>query len=334
MANAAPIEQLARNLEGQYFTNKPILDVGAEIDNRFLVRNEIGKGGQAVVYGAFDDVTEQEVALKIPVLESEDSLGRAVREAVVTKVLSEKTEDVVPFVASGVSENDYKHPLLYLATKQMPNDTLGSQIAKHNRRKEAMPIDAVLRAVLPACRALKVMHEEEHLVHRDIKIGNVLIDEHGNGRLADFGIVAAERFEPEFFEDQHISPDVVLGSLTATESLVGVLQNMPPEVIFSEQGFTEESDTFLTGVMLHHTLTGSSHMPRTSNTPTMHRYNMEHYAPPIAADFGGHVPRDLAQLAIACLDRQPQHRPTMSEVVVKLEDEALQVEASANLVAA
>lgn len=321
MANAAPVEQFAEQFEGVYHTGHPLFRQRDRVADRFQITGELGRGGQAIVYDAYDQTTEQYVALKFPTLNSENSLGRALREIAVTEALSNQTDDVVPYVDSGYAS--YHYPLLWLATQKMPNDTLDKEITKHKKQGELMSLEAVLKAVTPVARAVGFMHEHEHIVHRDIKPKNIFLDTDGSGRLGDFGIVAAENYEPEFFQKHHLSPYVMLESLTATESMVGAFANNPPEVLFEEQGFTEASDTFLTGAVIHHALTGQKPTPESSSI-AVHRHIMKDYQPPSVESYDEQrVPEGLATIVIACLERDPANRPqAISEVVTALEDVA------------
>lgn len=320
MANAAPIEQLAEKFEGIYHTGHPLFRQRERVADRFQIAGELGRGGQAVVYDAYDEQTQQYVGLKFPILNSASSIGRAVREIAVTEALSSRTDDVVPYVDCGSASQHA--PRLWIATKKMPNSTLKNQIAGHNKQGDLMALEDILRVMTPAARAIHFMHQEEHLVHRDIKPENIFVDQDGSGKLGDFGIVAAENYEPEFFETQHLSPYVMLESLTQTESMVGVFANNPPEILFEEQGFTKASDTFMVGATAHQALTGKKHTPE-SGSAAAYMHVMEDYQPPSLDSYDEQrVPPALAKMVIASLERHPQNRPQMSEVVTTLEEVA------------
>ncbi len=202
-----------------------VLPEGLEVNGRFVIEGVLGAGGQARVYGASDEVTGLQVALKVPVVNSDETLSRVVREAEVTKALSNESDDIVPHVYDGVS-HDLARPFLFLATENMPGQSMAHQL--EDSAAGNLAVSELVKIVTPAFRGAAHAHKAK-LVHRDLKPGNIFIDKDGYGKLGDWGITAVESFEPEILELHSISPEVVEELLTKADWIIGTPKNIPHE---------------------------------------------------------------------------------------------------------
>lgn len=300
----------------------PELEAGDFIDDRFRIGSQFGEGGQSTVYSALDYETGDKVAFKVPVTSNDENAPRVLREVILTEAFSSETNDVVNFVAANVSE-DKERPFIYLATNYMEGGSLNEKMRA--AKWGSLPVEQVVAAVSPAANAAALMHDAE-LLHRDIKPGNIFLDKNGKGRLGDFGNAGAESLEPEALDYYHISPDVVSESLTATGSVHGSVGYAPPEAFVYGNGFNKASDTFSVGASLHRALTGKS-LPY---IPTRKDWNQEEGFGPALKDYADFydaprlwelpkdVPADLGMLAVSCLERTPEMRPTMRQVANEL----------------
>ena len=149
----------------------------------FSVEEEIGRGGMAVVYRARDVRLRRKVALKVlpPELAFRDDVkSRFLREAQMSAQLSHP--NIVPIYA--VDELD---GIVFFAMGLVEGETLAQQLA-HSPRPDVETVRRVLREVADA---LGYAHAN-HVVHRDVKPDNILIEAAtGRALVSDFGIARA-----------------------------------------------------------------------------------------------------------------------------------------------
>ena len=152
---------------------------GREIGRYHIIR-PLGTGGMAVVYQAFDERLEREVAVKIIRIEEfapsllERVLQRFEREA---KTLAKLNHThIVPIIDFGQQDN-----IPYLVMPYFQGGTLANLLGT------PMPAAQAARLLTPLADALAYAHGKG-VLHRDIKPGNILINESGQPMLTDFGI--------------------------------------------------------------------------------------------------------------------------------------------------
>jgi serine/threonine-protein kinase len=147
---------------------------------RYHILEQIGQGGMATVYKAYDTRLDREVAIKFirastltESLETE-MLARFRREALSLSKVSHP--NILPVYDYGEYEGE-----LYLVTAFMPGGTLQKMLGR------PMPWAEAARLLAPVARALAYAHSL-NIVHRDIKPGNILLSASGLPVLSDFGI--------------------------------------------------------------------------------------------------------------------------------------------------
>jgi len=202
---------------------------------RYLIKNEIARGGMATVYSAFDPRFERQVAIKVLQCESVRDMVSRARFAQEAKIIASLEHPaIVPVYDYG--EQDSRP---YLVMRFMPGGTLAQRLS-HGAvsPREAMHL---LERVAPA---LDKAHQQD-IVHRDLKPSNLLFDLEGNPYLSDFGIA---RF----------SQSVV--TLTG-EEILGTAAYMSPEQVKGERNLDKSSDIYALGVVLFEMLTGQLPYP-------------------------------------------------------------------------
>src|SRR3984957_5357647 len=204
--------------------------LGTTLSGRYRLEARIGAGGMSTVYRALHETLQRQVAIKLlnrEVASDSDQLERFRREARAVAQLSHP--HVVGVIDAGEDES---RP--YIVFEYVEGETLKERI----RRLGRLPIAEAVAYAIEIARALGAAHAR-HIVHRDVKPQNVLIDEEGSAKVTDFGI--ARTLDEE--------------GLTADGRVLGTTDYVSPEQALG-QPVTGQSDLYSLGVVLYEMLTG------------------------------------------------------------------------------
>ncbi|MGI8818655.1 MAG: protein kinase domain-containing protein [Gemmatimonadales bacterium] len=152
----------------------------AALADRYRIERELGRGGMATVYLAYDLRQERPVALKVIHAELAATLSsqRFHREIRLTAQL--RHPHILPLFDSGEVDG-----LLWYTMPYVEGESLRQRLTREKR----LPLQDALRIAIDVLAALSYAHEH-NIVHRDIKPENILL-EGGEAVLADFGIAQA-----------------------------------------------------------------------------------------------------------------------------------------------
>src|SRR5690349_21137401 len=204
--------------------------VAMQLSGRYRLDAQIGAGGMSTVYKAFDINLERRVAIKLLHREmsaDSDQLERFRREARAVAQLSHP--HIVGVIDAG--EDDGRP---YIVFEYVEGETLKDRI----RRQGRLPIPEAIAYAIEIAHALGTAHAR-HIIHRDVKPQNVLIDEEGSAKVTDFGI--ARTLEED--------------GLTADGRVLGTTDYVSPEQALG-QPVTGQSDLYSLGIVLYEMLTG------------------------------------------------------------------------------
>lgn len=206
--------------------------IGRMVGNHYEIIEYIGRGGMAEVYKAYDHGVERVVAIKVMLRDyAEDSTlrQRFVREA--RSIAGLEHLHILPLYTYGQLDGR-----LYLVMRYMPHGSLYDLI-----RKGPLPLSEVGRLLTQVAAALDYAHSHQ-VLHRDLKPENVLLDEHRNAYLADFGLARRVTDSEE-------------ARLTGNY-LVGTPQFMSPEQCRDTE-LTPAADQYALGIMVYNMITGT-----------------------------------------------------------------------------
>ncbi len=226
---------------GESMAPLPPVPNGAE---RFALRGVIGQGGMGRVHDAEDLQFGRRVALKELIAEGAELERRFAVEAIVTGNLEHPG---IPAVyARGVREG---RP--FYVMKKLAGRSLADVIARTGLLEDRL---ALVSVAIQVAHTLGFAHERG-IVHRDVKPENVMIGEHGEVWLVDWGIAKIQGHEDRPSDVARAASQSA--SATAVGSVMGTPSYMAPEQARGDIAAVDErTDVFALGALLFHMLSG------------------------------------------------------------------------------
>ncbi|MBU6277227.1 MAG: serine/threonine protein kinase [Planctomycetes bacterium] len=286
---------------------------------RFTITDELGRGGFAIVYAATDTLSGHRVALKVLRPEAADSQTkrrRFRREAGLCARLVHPA--IVRLLEVGEAEG-----MPYLVTELCPGGTLAAWLERH---PGPLPIATAARVVARLARGADHAHAC-NIVHRDIKLANVLLVAPADGApcLAD-PTVAGEGYDVQlgdFGLGRIVCPttaedDALMSDGTRPGTVLGSPEWMAPEQVDPAFGpVGPATDVHALGLILDRLLTGRSRHAGERPSEAFRRLRNRVADPSL--DDGPAIPSALASLRRWCLDREPDRRPTAAALATELD---------------
>lgn len=261
---------------------------------QYEIIEELGKGGMATVYRAYQPGAGRYVAIKIihrALASDKQGLERFEREAQLVTRLEH------PYLLPVFDVNTTNDPP-YIVMRYLEGGTIKDVIEK----RAIVPLGEILYLMRQIAGALDYAHRQG-VVHRDIKPSNIMVDEDGNAFLTDFGIARINEGE----------------GLTQTGFTVGTPGYMSPEQGMAEDAITPAADVYSLGVMLFEMATGKS--PYSGSTPMA--LLMKHIQEPIpsALKFNPDLPEAIDEIIGKAMAKDPKARyQTAGELVDALRE--------------
>ena len=248
----------------------------------YEVQEEIGRGGQGVVYRARQKSLNRTVALKVIGLghwATNAHLKRFRREAEAAASLDHP--GIVPI--HEVGEHDGS---CYFSMKLVEGGQLDEVV-----RSEPIPLRCAVELIAKVARTVHYAHEHR-ILHRDIKPGNILLDKNGEPHLTDFGL--ARLVESE-------------SSVTHTLDVLGTPSYMAPEqAVGNNAAISSATDVYGLGAVLYQLLTG--HPPFAGGTTYETIKLLLDTDPRQPRLWNPKLDRDLSTVCLKCLEKDPKRR--------------------------
>lgn len=244
-----------------------------------MFEHELGRGGMAVVYAAFDPGLQRRVAVKalLPELAAEQGMvERFLREA---RTVASLQHPHVVTVYSVRSNADAQAIVMQYVD--------GRSLDALLKEQSPLPLHVAGMVLAQVAEGLQHAHDRG-VVHRDVKPANVLLDREGRAVVSDFGIARREN----------------VPRTTATGMVIGTWAYMSPEQRRGEPT-TAAADQYAFGVMAFELLSG-----RLPFTGTLVQILQSHLydPPPSLRQFRGEVPAEVEALILRMLAKRPEDR--------------------------
>src|SRR6476620_11471429 len=243
---------------------------------------EIGRGGQGVVFRARQKSLNRVVALKVISLgqwASKAHLKRFRLEAEAAASLDHPC--IVPIYEVGERDGS-----CYFSMKFVEGGQLDEVV-----RRTPMSIRQAVELIAKVAGTVHYAHEHR-ILHRDIKPGNILLDAKGEPHLTDFGL--ARLVESE-------------SSVTQTLDVLGTPSYMAPEqAVGNNPAVSSATDVYGLGAVLYQLLTGQPPFAGGATYETIKLLLDTEPRPP--RSLNSKVDRDLSTICLKCLEKNPKRR--------------------------
>lgn len=254
----------------------------------FRLVRELGRGGMGIVYEAEQISLVRRVALKVLPVNSGlggKQLARFQIEARVAAVLSHP--HIVPIYAVGCDQGVH-----YQAMRLIDGSSVAELLRERGQghgRSSAFPPREAAQLTLQAAGALEHAHALG-ILHRDIKPGNLLLDQDGHLWVSDFGLA-------------HLQG---VSDLTHTGDMLGTLKYMSPEQAAGGRILDPRTDTYALGATLYELLTSAPAFDAADRQELLRQ--IEHDEPLPLNERDASIPRDLETIVMKAMAKEPVHR--------------------------
>jgi Tol biopolymer transport system component len=282
--------------------------VGRQL-GRYRILEKLGSGGMGEVWRARDESLDRDVALKIlPASAAADPERRQRFEREAKAVAGLQHPNIVTL--HSIEEADGEH---FLTMELVRGKTLGRLLPA-----EGLPLERIFELGIPLADAVHAAHEQG-VIHRDLKPGNVMVDDGGRLRVLDFGLAKLVAAAGDGADGKTLAG----GDSTQQGQILGTVAYMSPEQAEGKP-LDRRSDIFSLGVVLYEMATGKR--PFEGDTPISTMSAILKETPPSVTSLKP-LPRHLGRIIQRCLEKNPDRRfQTARDVCNELEGLQREVE--------
>ncbi|MAA80652.1 MAG: hypothetical protein CL916_15455 [Deltaproteobacteria bacterium] len=196
------------------------------------IKGILGKGGMGTVFLAQQHFPHREIALKRVITESHEDKMALFTEGMLMGLLEHP--NIIPIY--GVNTKGEDAPEVWM--KKVKGVTFRQALEKGDFSGQRLK--KAIQAMISICHALEYAHSKK-IIHRDVKLENIMLGEFGSVYLLDWGIALQKEKM----------------NLETENKIIGTINYMAPEMLLGKTEFiTEQTDIFLLGASLHEIVTG------------------------------------------------------------------------------
>ncbi|MBB2478717.1 Stk1 family PASTA domain-containing Ser/Thr kinase [Bacillus sp. APMAM] len=254
--------------------------IGKRINDRYKIMDMIGGGGMANVYLAHDMILDRDVAIKILRLDfanEQEFIHRFQREAQSATSLAHP--NIVNIYDIGEEDDIY-----YIVMEFVDGMTLKQYIQQYY----PISVDKALDIMQQLTSAISHAHQH-HIIHRDIKPQNILIDHSGVVKITDFGIAMA----------------LSATAITQTNSVLGSVHYLSPEQARGGMA-TRKSDIYSLGIVMFELLTGR--LPFSGESAVSIALKHLQSETPSPRRWNSAIPQSVENIILKATAKDPFHR--------------------------
>ena len=263
--------------------------IGTTISDRYLINDQIGKGGMGTVYLAYDSTLKRDVALKVMSETKLDTQGRTRLLYEAQLVAGLNHFNIVTIHDAGEMDSTTRSEKLpYVVMELIEGQSL--------REMQPKDLEEIVAIASQICAALDHAHTND-IVHRDLKPENVMIEADGTVKLMDFGLARS-----------------IASRMTVEGRIVGTVFYLAPELAMGQE-YDGRVDLYALGVMLYELTTGELPFMADDPVAVISQHLHAPVVPPRAKN--DEVPPALDYLIVGLLKKDPHDRPTSAKEVFR-----------------
>ena len=262
---------------------------GSTFADRYLIIEELGRGGMGKVYQALDTEIKEKVALKLikpEIASDEKTIERFKNELKFARKIRHKN-------VCQMYDLNKEEGIHFITMEYVPGEDL-KNFMKRSKKLSTLTAVSLAKQV---CEGLAEAHRLG-VVHRDLKPQNIMIDRDGNARIMDFGIARM----------------MSASGLTEEGAIIGTPDYMSPEQVDGEEA-DHRADLYSLGVILYEMATGRLPFKGTSAMSVALKHKTD--IPAIPREMDAQVPEGLSRLILKCMEKDKQKRYQRAEDILQ-----------------
>jgi serine/threonine protein kinase/tetratricopeptide (TPR) repeat protein len=262
------------------------LTTGSTFAGRYLIIEELGKGGMGRVYKVLDKETKEKIALKLikpEIASDKKTIERFRNELTTARKIAQR--NVCQMYDLNKDKDSH-----YITMEYVPGEDLKSLI-----KRVKVDIGTSIKIAKQVCEGLSEAHRLG-VVHRDLKPSNIMIDKEGDAKIMDFGIARTVKGK----------------GITGSGVMIGTPEYMSPEQVEAKE-VDQRSDIYSLGIIVYEMTTGR--LPFEGDTSLAVAMKHKSEIPKSPKEYNPQISDDFSKAILKCLEKDKENRYQKAEEV-------------------